>query len=214
MEKCAGTSTFYTTNRQPLMVTMDVNRLYNDIDHTEGADVCYIAMEKRKNKYALSRIIRNLILFILKNNVFKSASCVYKQIMGIAMGTPMAPYYANLFITQVETNMLNDYQADNGLRLIFWYTDNVFFLWAFGEQSVTERFIRKYSESKNMKSVLNYDVHYSTEEVTFLHCKVKISKRGIETDFLRKLPMHICIFWLRHAIQNTHNQWYTQGTIC
>ena len=27
------------------MVTMDVNELYNNIDHTEGADACYIAMD-------------------------------------------------------------------------------------------------------------------------------------------------------------------------
>ena len=38
-----------------------------------------------------------------------------------------------------------------------------------------------------MKSVLKYDVHYSTEEVTFLDCKVKISNGGIETEFFTKV---------------------------
>ena len=132
---------------------MDVNGPYNNIDHTEGADACYIAMEKRKNKYVPSRIIRNLILFILKNNVFKVASCIYKQIMGTAMGTPMAPNFANLFMTQVETNMLNDYEAENGLRPILWlrYIDDIFFLWTYGEQSLKDftGFIQKYFESKN-----------------------------------------------------------------
>ena len=97
------------------MVTVDVSGLYNNIDHTEGTDACYISMEKRKNKYAPSRIIRNIILFVLKNNVFKFASCFYKQIM-----RTMAPNYANLFMTQIETNMLNDYEAENGLRPIIW----------------------------------------------------------------------------------------------
>ena len=102
--------------RKAFMVTMDVNGLYNNIDHTEGADACYnIAMEKRRNKYLPSKIIRNIILFILRNNVFKFASSVYKQIMGTVIGTPMAPNYANLFMTQVETDMLNDYEAENGL---------------------------------------------------------------------------------------------------
>ena len=38
-----------------------------------------------------------------------------------------------------------------------------------------------------MKSVLKYDVHYSTEEVTFLDCKVKISNGIIETKLLTKV---------------------------
>ena len=122
------------------MVTMDVNGLYNNIDHTEGADACYISMEKRKNKYVSSRKIRNIILFVLKNNVFKFASCFYKQIMGTAMGTRMAPNYANLFMTQVETDMLNDYEAENGLRPIIWlrYIDDIFFLWTYDEQSLKD----------------------------------------------------------------------------
>ena len=38
-----------------------------------------------------------------------------------------------------------------------------------------------------MKSVLKYDVHYSTEEVSFLDCKVKISNRDIETELFTKV---------------------------
>ena len=107
------------------------------------------------------------------------------------MGTPMAPNYANLFMIEVETYMLNDYETENGLRPIIWlrYIDDIFFLWTYDEQSLKDfiEFIQKYSESKNMKSVLKYDVHYSTEEVTFLDCKVKISNGGIETEFFTKV---------------------------
>ena len=78
----------------------------------------------------------------------------------------------------------------------------MFFLWTYDEQSLKDftGFIKKYS--KNMKSMLKYDVYYSTEEVTFLDCKVKISNRDVETKLFTK---HICIFWLRHAIQNTES---------
>ena len=170
-------------------------------------------MEKRRNKYLPSKIIRNIILFILRNNVFKFASCVYKQIMG----TPMAPNYANLFMTQVETDMLNDYEAENGLRPIIWlrYIEDIFFLWTYDEQSLKDfiEFIQKYSESKSMKSVLKYDVHYSIEEVIFLDCKVKLAMEVLRRNFLRKLTMHICIFWLRHAIQNTQSMVYPRDNL-
>ena len=60
--------------------------------------------------------------------------------MGTAMGTPMAPNYANLFMTQVETDMLNDYEAETGLRPIIWlrYIDDIFFLWTYDEQSLKD----------------------------------------------------------------------------
>ena len=61
--------------------------------------------------------------------------------------------------------------AEKGLKPILWLRciDDVFFLRTYDEQSLKDfiRFIQKYSESKNMKSVLKYDVHYRTEEVTF-----------------------------------------------
>ena len=50
-----------------------------------------------------------MILFILKNNVFRFSNLIYQQIMGTAMGTPMSCNFANLFMSEVESNMLNEY---------------------------------------------------------------------------------------------------------
>lgn len=50
-----------------------------------------------------------------KNNVLSFATCCYQQIMGTGMGTPVAPDYAKLFVTQVVSIMLNDYEAKNSL---------------------------------------------------------------------------------------------------
>ena len=83
------------------MVTMDVNGLYNNIDDDEVANACFEAMEGRKTK-----IIHQLILFVLKNNVFSFGNLFYQQKMGTAMGTPMAPNYANLFFSDVESRIL------------------------------------------------------------------------------------------------------------
>ena len=39
---------------------------------------------------------------ILRNNTFVFEGKVYKQILGTAMGTPMAPSIANLFMGMLE----------------------------------------------------------------------------------------------------------------
>ena len=54
------------------------------------------------------------------------------------MGTPMSCSFANLFMFQVESNMLNEYETVTGIRLFLWlrYIDDVFFLWSNDEESL------------------------------------------------------------------------------
>ena len=122
------------------MVTMDVNGLHNNIDHEEGANASYIDLEKRKRMKISSDTLKSMILFILKNNVFRFSNSIFKQITGVAMATPLAPNLANLFMTKVETRMLHEYEAKTGLRPMLWlrYIDDIFFLWPYGEESLLE----------------------------------------------------------------------------
>ena len=95
-------------------------------------------LEKRKKKNVSSKTIRTLILFILKNSVFRLSNTTYQQIMGTIMGSPMAPNFANLFMSEVETRLINDYEAKSGLRPLIWlrYIDNIFFLWSHDQESL------------------------------------------------------------------------------
>ena len=92
---------------------MDVSSLYTYIDHEEGADACFKKLEERKDKSISSIVIKNLILMILKSNAFRFDNEYYRQITGTAMGTPMTPNYANLFMDNFEQNLLNDYSQKN-----------------------------------------------------------------------------------------------------
>ncbi|OCT68817.1 hypothetical protein XELAEV_18040110mg [Xenopus laevis] len=47
-----------------------------------------------------------LIRFILTHNYFSLGDAIYLQLMGSAMGSKMAPQYANLFMAQLEENDL------------------------------------------------------------------------------------------------------------
>ena len=44
---------------------------------------------------------------VLKHNVFEFDEKFYLQIQGTAMGTKMAPAYANLFMGRLETKLIN-----------------------------------------------------------------------------------------------------------
>ena len=169
---------------------MDVHRLYNNIDQEEGVEACFNALEKRKKKNVPSETIRTLILFILKNSVFRFSNTFYQQIMGTIMGSPIAPNFANLFMSEVEMRLINDYETKSGLRSLIWlrYIDNIFFLWSHDQESLDDfiSFICSYSKSRNMKSTLDYDVRYSQDEVDFLNCKVRIRNGQFHTELYTK----------------------------
>ena len=131
-----------------------------------------------------------MILFILKNNVFRFSNLIYKQIMGTAMRTPMSCNFANLFMSEVESNMLNEYETATGIRPFLWlrYIDDVLFLWSNDEESLLKfiKFVRTYSKSKEMKPSLDYDVSYSQGTVNFLDCTVRIKNGEFETELYTK----------------------------
>lgn len=172
------------------LITMDVSSLYTNIDHLEGAEACYEALEKRKNKTVPSILLKKLILIVLKSNVFRFGETLFKQIMGTAMGTPMAPNYANLFLDKFEREMLQTYHSKTGEKPLVWYRyiDDIFCIWNHGDKSLQKfiSFCQEYSEMKNMKSNIKFECNISKENVNFLDVSISIKDNKLNTTVYNK----------------------------
>ena len=109
---------------------MDVNSIYTNIDHKEGADTYYKKLETTKNKTVPSNTLKNCILLILKSDIFRLCNTFYIQKKGTAMGTPMAANYANLFIDIFEISLLNDFHKKTGRKPLTWlhFINDIFHL--------------------------------------------------------------------------------------
>ncbi len=82
-----------------LLVTMDVEALYTNIDHMEGLDALSHYLEKRHpEQMPPSVFILQLAEWTLHNNVFLFQNQFFKQKKGSAMGACFAPNYSNLFM--------------------------------------------------------------------------------------------------------------------
>ena len=194
-----------------ILATMDVGSLYTNIDHEEGASACYNALEKWTNKRVPSSLLRRLILLVLKSNFFRFNNTLHQQIKGTAMGTPTAVNYANLFLEELETKMLNEYKEKTKLRPLVWmrYIDDVFFIWHHGENSLKDfvKFCDDYSSVAKMKSKIRYETHYSTESVNFLDVNTKLEGNIISTSLYSKptdahLYLNAKSYHPRHVIKN------------
>jgi len=173
-----------------IFVTMDVSSLYTNIDHDEGAEACFRKPEMRKNKTIPSSFLLNLIQTVLKSNIFRFQNKLYRQIKGTAMGTPMAPNYANLFMDCFETDLLHDFYVIHGYKPMTWlrYIDDVFFIWTNGEDSLKLflDFAQNYSTHKKMKSKIKFEIHQSNETVNFLDVTIIFQDKKLKTTIYSK----------------------------
>ena len=75
----------------------------------------------------ISEVLTELIDIVLKNNVFKFNNNYYLQIQGTAMGTKMAPVYANLFMGKVEEQLIE--LGKPHIKLWRRFIDDIFVIW-------------------------------------------------------------------------------------
>ena len=93
------------------MVTIDVTSLYTNIPHNEGIKACYEAFVKLENQNIQqppAEILTDLVEIVLKNNTFEFDNKYYKQLFGTAMGTKLAPAYANTFLGNLKDKFLKN----------------------------------------------------------------------------------------------------------
>lgn len=90
-----------------MLSTADVESLYTSIP-IPGA---LVAVEERLRACGVDesslRITINAVAYVLRNNFFECNGNVYHQRKGLAMGTPLAPPVANLFLASHEARLMS-----------------------------------------------------------------------------------------------------------
>ena len=81
-----------------LLCTLDITSLYTNISHNEGIQSIkeMLAVHKPLNSLPQKGYIIELLEVVLTNNHFEFNGKHYHQVSGTAMGTKLAPSYANL----------------------------------------------------------------------------------------------------------------------
>lgn len=151
------------------LVTLDVSSLYTNIPHEEGIDACKHFMEN--NNYNGNLSIDNickLIRVVLENNFFQFDNVYYLQKLGTAMGSPMAPAFASLFMGKLEQTFLNTCE----LRPDIWFRflDDIFMTWSHSLDDLNI-FIDKLN---NIHPFIKFTYNISESNVTFLDVDVSI----------------------------------------
>ena len=119
---------FQVTSEKAYLVTLDVSSLYTNIPHEDGFEACRYFLENNGHSWSLSvDNVCALIELVLQNNYLKFSDISYRQKMGTAMGSSIAPAYASLFMGKFEMDFMKICSEKPTLWLRF--LDDIFMVW-------------------------------------------------------------------------------------
>ena len=175
---CGSGATGYSNEVEQgiTLVSLDVTSLYTNISHNEGIDACRFFLQKRTNKHIPTETICDLIRIILTMNNFTFNSKHYLQKHGTAMGTRMAPSYANLSLGKFERDALLNSPHQPYLWLSF--IDDIFMTWTAGPEKL-KAFV---DYLNNLHSTIKFTCSHSPSNIPFLDVMVSVKDGSIETD--------------------------------
>ena len=158
------------------LVSLDVTSLYPNIPITESIDIILKFIEDHNNPtHPPICIIKSLLSFVLKYNCFNFGDLFFLQVHGIAMGTKLAPNYANLFMADFENKFVFNYPIQPTYYRR--YIDDIFFIW---EYSTTE--LQQFIDHLNSRHpTIKFTQTISDKQITYLDLDIYINETRLHT---------------------------------
>ncbi|CAJ0933296.1 unnamed protein product [Ranitomeya imitator] len=168
-----------------LLVTMDVNSLYTSIRHSDGIESVMSFLSRHTTFSDLQlKFCKDLLTMVLTRNFFIFEDQFFIQKRGTAMGSNMAPPYANIFMDQFEITYV--YPHSNFVsNIAYWrrYIDDVFLIWTGDVDSL----LQFHTDLNSSVPGLTFSLLYDHNSMNFLDTRVNIDdNRNIETDLYVK----------------------------
>ena len=109
--------------------------------------------------------VLELLSWVLLNNIIKFNNKYYLQILGIAMGTPIAVALANIFLCMMEFDILDNFQNNNIKKpfMLYRFIDDLFGI--FYDNISRDHFTYLYNNSVNTIKITH---NYNNNEQIFL----------------------------------------------
>ena len=168
-----------------ILFTMDVVSLYTNIPTDMGISYIRDFLEKNRVKGAKpsNEVLIKLLEFVLTMNEFEFNEEFFLQLFGTAIGTRVAPSYANLVMAIFEELFLFLSEWWKFILLYFRFIDDCFGIWLGTLQQLLE-FV-DYLNSK--VDSIKFTLEYSTLNIPFLDVLVGLTENGeIYTDLFKK----------------------------
>lgn len=167
-----------------VIITADVDNLYTNIPHREGTESCIeMIYDDQENKLKLKdpNAMKALIHNTLANNVFEFNNEYFTQIQGTAMGTSMAPAYANLYLANKERKWLEKTNLKSKLLTFKRYLDDILIIYDNSDGSLPKIL----GELKELYKPLNLTIEHG-KKLPFLDLTIELNGENLQYNMYRK----------------------------
>ena len=165
-----------------ILATLDVSALYTNIPHDEGEEAALNALIKERGPSAKpsNTFLSELLHLVLTTNNFEFDGIHYTQLSGTAMGTKVAPSYANIFMDWFEQT----YVYTHALCPTIWfrYIDDVFTIFNCDITDATT-FLR---DLNSCHASIKFESELSETEINFLDTTVMLHDNTVSTKVYSK----------------------------
>ncbi len=125
----------------------------------------------------------DLTTLVLTKNYFLFERDFYLQVQGTAMGTPIPPNYANLFMGKFEQDhVYNNNPFQSNIKVWMRYIDDCFMIWSGSEQEL-DSFV-SFINSKIPS--IKFTMEKSCDSIHFWDVKVRKINESLHTTVFRK----------------------------
>ena len=163
------------------LVNLDVSSLYTNIPHDDGISSLMDMYELHKQPDTPDgHVVATLARLVLELNTFEFHNKYFRQVSGTAMGTKMAPNYANVFMGKLESQFLSECPVKPLIYKRF--IDDIFLVWSHTEEELVD-FVDRYNAAHPS---IHFTHSYSQTEINFLDVTVKIEDGKLATSLYRK----------------------------
>jgi len=169
-----------------------VESLYTNIDQESGIKAITYWLQKHadiKHPRFTNEFICDAVKLVLENNTFFFNDKLYIQTNGTAMGTKMAPTYANLVLAYLEEKLYNKLRVEVNDDLAIYiehnflrYIDDCFIVWPDTKYNLKDF----ENELNNLHAKFKFTMEHSTKEIAFLDIRTYINNHNILTDIYHK----------------------------
>ena len=166
------------------LVSYDVESLFTNVPLSEVIDIAcdYVYAHDSPSKPSFERKHFKKLLQIATSGEFLYRDKLFKQIDGVAMGSPLGPTLANLFLANMESTWVASASAP---VCYFRYVDDIFALFR-NENDCSSEFLQYLNSRHNN---LRFTMEIGPSSLPFLDTLIDISNTDIRIGVYRK-PTH------------------------
>ena len=168
-----------------LLVGLDVTALFTNIPHEDGTQSMRESLDERPDQTVPTEFIVELMKLVLEYNLFTFHDAIFKQLIGVAMGTHPAPPFADIFmarnidikITEIATECI-----EFTLAFLKRFLDDIFMIFLGSTKNLHKFFNRINQIHPSIKFTMNHTENIFEAKEDKCSCEPRKSLQFLDTS--------------------------------